>query len=448
MSDSSSDDELFDIRAVGRAPSGPPKPPGQSSSSKSKPAPSDDESSSDELMDIRAMGKAPSGPPKPPSSSQQTRHFIDDDSSSESEDDAEKAKQAALERYRQEEEAEKQRELAKKEKHAAKIAAEEIEKQSQIKDDFDDSDMKSPPSKGSVSGAAPVLKKGQQPPNDLQATLKDKKFKEKIKGYSTRFSAGYADTIGKRPTMEDKLVIFGQFNNQSDQEYFAIFDGHGGTASSAYAGKHLHKHLIKSLGDKSDSLSDDDVSKALIKSFENCQECIAKEDIEAGTTALVAYIRKNQLFIANLGDARAVLITKDEKGERASYDHKPHDPIEEARVVKAGGHVTKSVHKGVVTARVNGMLAVSRSLGDNSLRAYLSCTPQIHGPFDTTKYEGLVLGCDGVWDVVSDNTAARLAFEQLKKDNNVEQAAINIRNKAYTRESRDNISVIVINFNQ
>jgi hypothetical protein len=29
MSDSSSDDELLDIRAMGKKPSGPPKPPGQ-----------------------------------------------------------------------------------------------------------------------------------------------------------------------------------------------------------------------------------------------------------------------------------------------------------------------------------------------------------------------------------------------------------------------------------
>jgi hypothetical protein len=46
------------------------------------------------------------------------------------------------------------------------------------------------------------------------------------------------------------------------------------------------------------------------------------------------------------------------EGERASYDHKPHDPIEEARVVKAGGHVTKVVNKGVVTARVVGTLSL------------------------------------------------------------------------------------------
>ena len=128
-----------------------------------------------------------------------------------------------------------------------------------------------------------------------------------------------------------------------------------------------------------------------------------------------------------------------------SYDHKPSDPKEEERIAAAGGFVTKTVAKGVVTARVNGMLAVSRSLGDNSLRQYLTAKPQMHGPFDVRQYAGLVLACDGVWDVVSDNTAARLAMAEFKK-NDPEQAAIQVRNKAWSRETKDNVSVLCVQF--
>jgi serine/threonine protein phosphatase PrpC len=81
----------------------------------------------------------------------------------------------------------------------------------------------------------------------------------------------------------------------------------------------------------------------------------------------------------------------------------------------------------------------------------------MHGPFDIASYSALVLACDGVWDVVSDNTgmhtgvcarvklcppAARLASSSL---NDVEAAAMKIRDKAYTRGSKDNISVLVVN---
>jgi serine/threonine protein phosphatase PrpC len=88
---------------------------------------------------------------------------------------------------------------------------------------------------------------------------------------------------------------------------------------------------------------------------------------------------------------------------------------------------------------------VARSLGDNSLRQYLTAQPQVHGPFDVAAYQGLIVACDGVWDVVSDNTAARLAAAAIAKNNDVEQAAIQVRNKAFTRLSKDNISVLVVN---
>ena len=55
--------------------------------------------------------------------------------------------------------------------------------------------------------------------------MKDKKFKEKVKSNSARYNVGYAETIGKRPTMEDKLVILGSLGGNKDRDYFAVFDG-------------------------------------------------------------------------------------------------------------------------------------------------------------------------------------------------------------------------------
>ena len=68
----------------------------------------------------------------------------------------------------------------------------------------------------------------------------------------------------------------------------------------------------------------------------------------------------------------------------------------------------------------------------------------MHGPFDIAAYQGLILACDGVWDVVSDNTAARLAAAAFAKNSDVEQAAVQVRNKAFTRLSKDNISVLCV----
>ena len=95
---------------------------------------------------------------------------------------------------------------------------------------------------------------------------------------------------------------------------------------------------------------------------------------------------------------------------------------------------------GVVLSRVCGMLAVSRSLGDNMLRPYLSALPDVHGAFAVHEQAALVLACDGVWDVLSDEMVATC----VRKAFNAAEAATRIRDLAYARNSTDNISVIVV----
>ena len=75
----------------------------------------------------------------------------------------------------------------------------------------------------------------------------------------------------------------------------------------------------------------------------------------AGTTATVVLITRTQMICANAGDSRTVLC----KGGRAvnmSEDHKPENSGELSRIQRSGGFVEEG--------RVNGMLALSRALGD------------------------------------------------------------------------------------
>lgn len=66
------------------------------------------------------------------------------------------------------------------------------------------------------------------------------------------------------------------------------------------------------------------------KAFIDTHEQIVgpQHSIECGTTALVAYVRENTAYVANVGDSRAVLAMADGSVKRVTRDHKADDPIE------------------------------------------------------------------------------------------------------------------------
>ena len=75
----------------------------------------------------------------------------------------------------------------------------------------------------------------------------------------------------------------------------------------------------------------------------------------AGCTAVVTLVSKTEIVCANAGDSRAV-VSKKGKAKEMSIDHKPDTPSEKRRIENAGGYVEEG--------RVNGVLSLSRSLGD------------------------------------------------------------------------------------
>lgn len=98
-----------------------------------------------------------------------------------------------------------------------------------------------------------------------------------------------------------------------------------------------------------------------------------------------------------------------------SIDHKPTNPDEEKRIKDAGGYVFWD--------RVNGMLNVSRALGDLTFKNELSldehhqqvtCVPGVktHQIDDNTEF--IVIACDGVWDCMSNELIVN--YIQKKKE--------------------------------
>jgi serine/threonine protein phosphatase PrpC len=246
--------------------------------------------------------------------------------------------------------------------------------------------------------------------------------------------AGFAEDIGRRAEMEDAHVALENFRGRPDQGFFAIYDGHGGREVADFAAQNLHQNVMQMLAAGAPPL------EALKEAYDLTDEDIKNAGIDdrQGATAITALVISNQLYVANAGDARAVL---DRNGTalRLSHDHKASDPNEQARIEQAGGKVVIDKNDGI--ARVQDQLAVGRALGDHGLKQFVTSEPNLHQETIQPQDSRVILACDGVWDVMTDQEALDL----IKGEQNPDRAAQILKDEALRRGTTDNVTAMVVN---
>jgi len=133
-----------------------------------------------------------------------------------------------------------------------------------------------------------------------------------------------------------------------------------------------------------------------------------------GCTACVALISKTEIYLANVGDSRAVVCKKGQ-ALALSEDHKPNLDKEKKRIEKADGFIEDE--------RVNGMLNLSRCLGDLEYKMnkklkqedqIITAMPDIRVEKITPDVEFLIIGCDGIWDCLTCQAAVDYLRDKLK----------------------------------
>lgn len=155
-----------------------------------------------------------------------------------------------------------------------------------------------------------------------------------------------------------------------------------------------------------------------------------------GCTATAALIIKDKLYVAHVGDSRAVL-SEDKKAVVLTEDHKPNRVDERKRIEDVGGTV---IHAG--TWRVGGVLAVSRSFGNRLLKRFIVAHPEIRQDRLHVKSNCLIVASDGLWDVFTNQEAV----DEALKHTDPQEAAHSLIQMAYDKGSFDNISCIVCFF--
>uniref|UniRef100_A0A1D1YT51 protein-serine/threonine phosphatase n=1 Tax=Anthurium amnicola TaxID=1678845 RepID=A0A1D1YT51_9ARAE len=259
--------------------------------------------------------------------------------------------------------------------------------------------------------------------------------KGKNRQSSVKVTYGFSLVKGKAThPMEDYHVA--KFVHMKGKELglFAIFDGHLGDSVPAYLQKNLFSNILK----EEEFWTYPD--RALSKAYEKTDTAILSHSPDlgrGGSTAVTAIlINGRKLWIANVGDSRAVL-AKTGQVRQMTVDHEPS--TERGSIENRGGFVSNM--PGDVP-RVNGQLAVSRAFGDKSLKSHLRSDPDISFEEIGSDTELLILASDGLWKFVTNEEAVDIA----RKFKDPQAAAKQLTAEALDRESKDDISCIVLRF--
>lgn len=260
----------------------------------------------------------------------------------------------------------------------------------------------------------------------------------------SNFRVGIAHTQGIRDSMEDAIKVY-EFD---DSIHVGLYDGHNGYKVAEYAAKYMPKILDRQLNTSKPE-------HALIMSFAEVESQIELnpkiDSRKIGSTALVAHIKPlsnshGRGWLANLGDSRSILLTFSEKNYKItelSTDHKPDLPVEQKRIIAKGGFVTAPGTYFGSVARLDGLLAVSRSLGDTEFGEKISHVPDIK-EFNWKTGDIVIMACDGVWDVLTNEEAADIVWKSFSYKGDIQEAAEQLRNAAIAKNSSDNVSVALI----
>ena len=273
--------------------------------------------------------------------------------------------------------------------------------------------------------------------------------------------------------MEDAHIAVPNLISGGGTGLFGVLDGHGGSEvaqyvrdklpdiikSSPYAkSKNWKDLLVTSFSTIDQNITTDKAQKELAEYFKKSSHDEYNPTIESdvykhvGCTACITMVTDGEIICANAGDSRCVMGKKGTAID-LSIDHKPDNDAEKQRIINAGGFVEDN--------RVNGVLNLSRSLGDYEykLNDKLKADKQLVISLPDVKIEKIspevdfmVIACDGIWECWESQKVVDFIYSKINSTVKLSQIIDDLFEKIIssdpntTPQGCDNMSCIIVQF--
>jgi len=234
---------------------------------------------------------------------------------------------------------------------------------------------------------------------------------------------GMADTLGKTEHLSIIDMMVPRLKPDNVETLVGMFDGQTQSTGGSKIAKFLHENFTSTFSTELRKMRSEeketpldalrrtflalnkDMAVAAYKSLDDhairqyrrgtpTTKLLNQDDIQAGGVATVMYLNNMDLYVANVGDAQAILVKSDGSMRYLTRTHDPAEAQERARIRAAGGFVSRN-------GRLNDMLPVSRAFGYFQLMPAVIAAPYTQHVTLTEQDEMIILASKELWDYVT-----------------------------------------------
>lgn len=293
----------------------------------------------------------------------------------------------------------------------------------------------------------------------------------------TRFRVSCLQHMGDRRTQEDRFLMVPKLDaaDASGSALFGIFDGTVGD----FASDNVKDIVVPTLLERDSwrrcsqappaergRLLEQALRETYVLSDKKLLErCSRQQQHYATSTGVTVLVAHDYLLCCHLGDSRIVLgIERNGEmvAEQATQDHKPDMEGERKRIEECGGMVERLINHNnkpfirggdFMMRKALGeqpmQLQYSRAFGGKDLKIFgLSSNPDVKVMRRSKEVRWVILGSDGLWDVVSATQAVSLVEQANEQGNNPSAALVRaaLLEQSRRKARADNITVVVVQF--
>ncbi|KAL3419048.1 adenylate cyclase (protein phosphatase 2C) [Phlyctema vagabunda] len=233
---------------------------------------------------------------------------------------------------------------------------------------------------------------------------------------------GMADTLGKNDHLSIIDMVVPRFNSTETETLLGMFDGQALSSGGSKIAKYLHENFGHIFSDELRKLNpafQETPMDALRRAFLSLNKDLAtaatqhteersllshrgsaapavlsQSDLNSGAVATVMFLQQSELYVANVGDAQAMLIHSEGGHRILTRKHDPAEPNERQRIRDAGGWVSRQ-------GKLNDILEVSRAFGYVQIMPAVQAAPHITQVTVKEQDEMILIASRELWEYLS-----------------------------------------------